>query len=151
MIAQALIDSGADVNATDRDGNTALHKTAKLGNFSNSTIWILTLKFKFTTLNSIFGIISKYSGTIAVADLLVKARAGLNNENNHGETPLKLAKASGTSNLKRYVIIVANIDCIYIKGHRAEYESMLSKNGKKAGYSQVYDDPEVFIDAASNG
>lgn len=28
---------------------------------------------------------------------------------------------------------------------------MLSKNGKKAGYSQVYDDPEVLIDAASNG
>lgn len=36
-------------------------------------------------------------------------------------------------------------------GHKAVYENMLAQNGKKAGYSQVYDDPEVFIDAASNG
>lgn len=28
---------------------------------------------------------------------------------------------------------------------------MLLNNGKKAGYSQVYDDPEALIDAASNG
>lgn len=33
VIAQTLIDSGAYVNATDKDGNTALHKTAKLGKF----------------------------------------------------------------------------------------------------------------------
>lgn len=37
-IAQALIDSDVDVNATDKDGNTALHKTAKLGQFPNTTI-----------------------------------------------------------------------------------------------------------------
>lgn len=28
---------------------------------------------------------------------------------------------------------------------------MLYKNGKKAGYSQVYDDPDALIDAASTG
>lgn len=28
---------------------------------------------------------------------------------------------------------------------------MLFKNGKKAGYNQVYDDPDALIDAASNG
>lgn len=38
-----------------------------------------------------------------------------------------------------------------ILGHKAVYEKMLAQNGKKAGYSQVYDDPEVLIDAASNG
>lgn len=28
---------------------------------------------------------------------------------------------------------------------------MLFKNGKKASYSQIYDDPDALIDAASNG
>lgn len=89
-----------------------------------------------------------------MADSLVKARAGLNVENNHGETPLKLAKSSGTFNLKSKhcgTLLFLLILTVFIKGHRAEYESMLSQNGKKAGYSQVYDDPEVLIDAASNG
>lgn len=31
------------------------------------------------------------------------------------------------------------------------YEQMLLNNGKKAGYSQVYDDPDSLIDAVSNG
>lgn len=32
-IAQILIDNGADLNATDNDGNTALHNAATSGNF----------------------------------------------------------------------------------------------------------------------
>lgn len=28
---------------------------------------------------------------------------------------------------------------------------MLYRNGKKAGYSQIYDDPDSLIDAASHG
>lgn len=33
LIAQILIDNGADVNATDKHGNTPLHKTASFGQF----------------------------------------------------------------------------------------------------------------------
>lgn len=36
-------------------------------------------------------------------------------------------------------------------GYKDSFENMLFKNGKKAGYAQVYDDPEALIDAASKG
>lgn len=39
---------------------------------------------------------------------------------------------------------------LYNPGYRSIYETMLLENGKKAGYSQVYDDLDALIDAASN-
>lgn len=87
-MVQALIAGGADVNVTNRNGNTPLHMAVSKGNFN-----IFELLLYFYQNQTFF----QFPGYIrGVADLLVKAKADLNIENNNGETPLKLAKALGS-------------------------------------------------------
>lgn len=56
---------------------------------------VLSLWNHFLIFSSLYWIFGNL-GAIRVADLLVKSKASLNIENNNGDTPLKLAKVSGS-------------------------------------------------------
>lgn len=65
--------------------------------------------------------VSAAHGTVKVADLLIKAQADLNVEDNCEETPLKLARKSG---------------------HERIFKELLKQNGKKVIFTQIDDDIE---------
>lgn len=57
--------------------------------------WVLSL---FNSILILIHLTVEYAGNTDVADVLVKAKANLNIENIDGDTPLKLAKTSGSLN-----------------------------------------------------
>jgi len=99
-LPELLIDKGADVNAKNNDGNTALHEAARFGyleivrkildkgadvNMENND--------GFTPLHS-----ASASGFVKVAELLIEKGAKVNAKSKNGRTPL--AVAGGNSAMK---------------------------------------------------
>lgn len=70
------------------------------------------------------------SGTMKVADLLVKAKADLNVLDNNGATPVHWSKNSG---------------------HVQAFEAMLAINGRKAKENYIVEDTEALVYAAHEG
>jgi len=89
----ALLKTGADVNAPQRDGATALHWAAYLDD-AETTARLIRAGARIDTANN-YGVtalaLASQSGNAAIIDQLVKAGADPNGAIRAGETPLMLA------------------------------------------------------------
>jgi len=99
-LPELLIDKGADVNAKNNDGNTALHETARFGYLEitrklldKGTDVNVKNNDGFTPLHS-----ASASGFVKVAELLIEKGANVNAKSNDGRTPLQVA--GGNSEMK---------------------------------------------------
>lgn len=88
---QVLIDYGADVNATDKNGNTPLHEAASHGNsfiskpFCGQSTWCCV---HFVSLLD-------HESYVSVIELLIKHGADINAANNAGDRPIHVAALKG--------------------------------------------------------
>ena len=90
--AKLLIDSGADVNAKNNDGNTSLHYVSK----NSMAKYLLEHKAKVNTKNN-FGVtplhVAVVRGKPFLVSTLISAGARVNSADNNDITPLHLATA----------------------------------------------------------
>ncbi len=97
---RALLEEGADVNATQGDGMTALHRAARTGSLAMAELLIgaganleaRTRLGEHTPLH-----VASASGRSGVVALLVAAGADVNSRTTTGATPLHFAAASGSA------------------------------------------------------
>jgi ankyrin repeat protein/acetyl esterase/lipase len=96
-LVQALIDSGADLNSEDKNGDTLLHHAARNGN--KNMIDLFISKGLDVNAKNKYGLTPLYYATtdrsVPAIDLLVKKRADVNAKAQDGITPLHYAAWGG--------------------------------------------------------
>lgn len=97
---RALLEEGADVNATQGDGMTALHRAARTGSLGMAELLIgaganLEAKTRLGEHTPLH--VASASGRSGVVALLVAAGADVNSRTTTGATPLHFAAASGSA------------------------------------------------------
>jgi len=105
--ARALLKAGADVNAAQGDGMTALHwsalsndvETAEMLLYAGANVKAMTRLGAYTPL-----ILASRSGHAAMVETLLRAGADPNQSTGTGATPLMLAAASGSAEAVRVLL-----------------------------------------------
>ena len=103
---QALVDAGADLNAKDALGRTALHMAAFYGQLKVTELLIdrgadVNVKDRvgMTPLH-----VAVLSGGRQEVELLLEKKAGINIKSDAGQTALHLAAAAGQQKLSKFLI-----------------------------------------------
>ena len=91
---RALVQQGADVNATQPDGMTALHWAARRDDVETATLLLKSgAKAEAATRYGVLPLyLASVNGSVAMLDLLLKAGADVNAVSAGGETPLMTAE-----------------------------------------------------------
>ena len=109
-LVEMLLNNGADVNATDNNGDTALSFASQNGH--TEIVAMLLAARADVNIKSDFGgtalMLASLRGHTEIVAKLLAARADVNAENNYGQTALSLASLNGHTDivklLKQYIV-----------------------------------------------